>query len=405
VSVLVSCALLYARLVIVWRCTAFSVLAGLSLACSRGSTAAPAPAEAGFDASPRDATVTTTEAASDAHRADDSGDSRAPVQSGLDAGADVATPTTALVRLANWSPDAPGVDFCLAPHESSVWRGPVLSAALGAGLLGNLTIVDEQTDSGARDARADAADDGSTADGGSSESSVDDKDARAPAAGITFPRISPYVSVAPGKYDVRVVAAGATDCATPIFDERTDLPAFVAGAFTTLAAVGDLNAQGTDPAIALAAFSDDSSVPAGEMHLRFVNAIPSVTAATLVVLGIHFTPVVSAAPFGTVGVDTDAGPLDSNDYVTLAPPQDATWFIINANVNNAVLAGVYAVSIPNGNIATAVAIGGESGGSAANIGVLVCVDRPPIVAGEAARCTLLEGPGLAGPVCPSCSGG
>src|SRR6202030_1440041 len=32
----------------------------------------------------------------------------------------------ALVRVANWSPDAPGVDFCLAPHGTTAFVGPLL---------------------------------------------------------------------------------------------------------------------------------------------------------------------------------------------------------------------------------------------------------------------------------------
>src|SRR5580698_4427991 len=35
------------------------------------------------------------------------------------------TPTLAGVRLANWSADSPPVDFCLAPHGTTDFQGPL----------------------------------------------------------------------------------------------------------------------------------------------------------------------------------------------------------------------------------------------------------------------------------------
>jgi len=386
-----------------------SVLLSLSLGCSAGGAAETR--DAGDATSPRDA-------ARDAGHLDGPIDRSPEASSTRDAAPDVATPATVLVRLANWSPDAPGLDFCLAPHDSAVWRGPILAGALGSGVLGRLTVLDEsgqvdagplldaQVDAGPLldaqlDAQLDTAPD--VVDAGSPDASpAPGIDANAPRLGVTFPRISPYVAVPPGTYDVRVVAAGASDCASPLFADRTDLSAFVAGTYSTLATVGDLNDEGTDPAIALVAFSDDTRASPAPVRVRFINGIPSVTTASFVQLGIYFVPIVSDVQFGNVGVDVDGGNLDSNDYLSLAPVSDANWFVIRSDQANAVLSGIYHVGIPAGDIATVVAIGGKSGASATAIGVLVCLDRAPIVAAETAACTLYEGPGLTGPVCPSC---
>jgi hypothetical protein len=185
-----------------------------------------------------------------------------------------------------------------------------------------------------------------------------------------------------------------------LFADRTDLPAFVAGAVTTLAIVGDLFDQGTDPPIGLVRLSDDTSAPSGSARVRFINAVPSVTETSLVQAGVYFTPIVSAAQFGSLGVDTDAGVFDSNDYLTLAPVSDAIWFVIDAN-GNAVMAEVVDVEVAAGTLATVASVGGESGPSQSAIGVLICVDRTTIVAGETAACSLLEGAGSAA-VCPAC---
>lgn len=371
------------------------------LGCSPGGAAerhdagdATSPHDAAHDARTRDGALEATAA--------------------RDAAPDASNRSAVLVRLANWSPDAPGVDFCVAPRGSAVWQGPILGAALGTGVLGSLIVLDEsglvdaglspdaQADAGSPpDAQVDAPDD--ALDGARPDASpTPGIDASATRLGVTFPRVSPYVSVPPGEYDVRIVVAGASDCAAALFADRTDLPAFAAGSSTTLATVGDLTVEGTDPAIALGAFADDTGGSSAPVRARFINGIPDVTTASFVQLGIYFVPIVSNVQFGDLGVDVDGGKLDSNDYLSLAPVADANWFVIRADQANAVLSGIYHVAIPAGDLATVVAIGGKSGASATAIGVLVCLDHPPIVAAETANCTLYEGPGLTAPVCPAC---
>ncbi len=354
--------------------------------------------------------VTTADATADALRARDAGhDARrpdagrdavsAPFDAGVDAPTDAPLATVALVRLANWSPDAPGIDFCISPHGSLAWGSPVLLARLGPGSLGNLVINDAELSKDAgkppvpdagRDARVDAKESDAAPDAG-----VD--------TGVRFLRMSPYVALTPGDYDVRVVTAGSTDCSAPLLPEIDDLPALVAGAVDTLAAVGDTVDEGTDPGLSLAFLPDDTSVAASSAALRFVNAVPSVIEVTLAsgtIATATVTPYLSAVQFGGAGVDTDAGPLDANNYLSTAPITDQVWSLINANGGVTTLVTVQGAGVALGQLATVVAVGGESGPGQNDIGVLLCTDQPPIVAGETASCTLLQTAAL-----PVCGGG
>jgi hypothetical protein len=215
----------------------------------------------------------------------------------------------------------------------------------------------------------------------------------AEATGVLFPGVSPYVSLAAGEYDVRIVTAGSTDCTAPLFPDVDDLPALRAGTVDTFAAVGDTVDQGTDPSLGLSVLPDDTLVPAPSVALRFVNAVPSVIEVTFasgqISLG-SAVPYLSAAQFGNAGVDTDAGALDSNDYLVIPPMEAPVWSLINANGGTTTLVTVKGASLPAGQLATVVAIGGESGASQFDIGILVCLDTPPIVAGETASCDLLQ---------------
>jgi hypothetical protein len=393
---------------------ALAVVAG----CSSSSTNGPPSGT--HDAAP--------DAASDAHA-----DASVQHEAGSDAAPDATTeatvdanlPTVALLRLANWSPDAPGIDLCIATHGTSSWTGPLLAQALGASTaLGHVTVVDAgiTVDSGTiptHDAGTDAGigsgldaatDAVNAADAGdaSSDAFVDaghetgDADAAAPPVGVLFPGVSPYLAVTPGAYDVRVVAAGSS-CTTALVPDTDDLPVQAAGTTFTLAVVGDTTGQGSDPPAGLVALTDDTTVPASRVALRFIDAVPSVIETTFAQGTIDTAsavPYVSAAQFGGAGADTDAGSIDPNDYLTTAPITNAIWSLINANGGTTTLVAVEGASIPAGRIATVVGVGGESGPGENNIGILLCSDTPPIVAGESATCSLLEAAN--DPVCPSC---
>lgn len=360
------------------------------------------------DAAPTHSIRDAAQPMKDAHGPDVEFDGSSSTDASMsESGANAAPP---LLRLGNWSPDGPGLDLCLAPHGSSLWSGPLLASAFGTGVLGALVVVDEKGsgDGGVRldgapgiqeaggDAMADA---DSFADGGGSDAPRFEAGA---AVGVTFPRLSPYLQLEAGQYDVRVVLGGAPDCTAPVLADRTDFAPIVAGSRTTLAVVGEFAVQGTDSSAGLIAIPDDAEGLVGQARVRLINAVPSVTQVSLVDLGIHFDALVSDVPFGAVGVDTDAGLLDSNDYLATAPTTDATWFLINGNGTNTVLAGVYRVVVPAGQLTTVVAVGGASGPTGHSIGVLLCNDAPPIGPGEYAACTLIEGPGTTSPVCPRC---
>lgn len=224
-----------------------------------------------------------------------------------------APPATARVRVAHVSPGAPAVDFCLARHGTTQFTGPVLA---GAGR----------------------------------------------AAGLSYATVTRYFDVDPARYDVRLVAPGATSCAQPLagLDDFTRLPELAPGASATIAVEGTLGGLG-DAGFALRAYDDADETPPGQASLRFVHASPGtppVDAGTGG--GALFTPVFSAVAFGAAAT------------ITTAPLTDA---LISARAHGTA-ADVLAVdhtSLPAGTLATAFAIG-QIGG-AAPLRVLLCLDN------------------------------
>ncbi len=387
---------------------ALAVLAVLAvLACGSGGGA---PGDAGADAT-QEASGRETGGGQDAHRDAVHDANQDGVADALgDAGKDAAPPAAPLVRLASFSPDAPALDFCVSPHGLSLWSTPVLAGALGTMPLGTLTVVDAAiaVDAGHHGDAGHV--DAGIADGGVADATkgdADDQDAARDASpldaendgpvhavgGVSFPRVSPYVTLLPGLYDLRVVVAGSTDCSSPVLPDVLDAPRFVAGTVATLALVGDANDQGADPGLALSILDDDTTVAPSEIALRFVNAIPSVESVTLasgtVAKGTN-EAYLGVTQFGAAGADTDAGVLDSNDYLFLPPITDKIWSLINANGGTTTLVAVEGVTIPAGKLATVVGVGGESGPDELDVGILVCLDTPPIVVGETAACQVYE---------------
>jgi hypothetical protein len=104
---------------------------------------------------------------------------------------------------------------------------------------------------------------------------------------------------APGQYDARIVAAGATDCSLPIAPDATNLPPLVARRSTTLALVGSASLE-------LLAFSDDRAFPgapfAAPVALRFIHAAPALPAVDVGIGDIgDFQQLFLSVPFGTAG--------------------------------------------------------------------------------------------------------
>jgi Domain of unknown function (DUF4397) len=224
-------------------------------------------------AKPTDAAADAIEPLDAAARADAGGPTR-PFS--LDATAPVTS-----IRIANWSADAPAVDFCVAPHGTSNFQGPLLSA--GARAL--------------------------------EEAGLDD----AGGTQLGFPLVSAYLPIPPGHYDARLVAAGSTDCSARIIPDTTNLPTLRAGGTATFALVGATQPQGSEPALEIVGFIDDVDVPSG-VAMRVINAsadLPSVDFG----VGKVFQPPFLDIPFGAASEGPDASTLEAS---TEASTQEAS---------------------------------------------------------------------------------
>ena len=259
----------------------------------------------------------------------------------------------ALVRVANWSPDAPAVDFCLAPHGTTAFQGPLLGRA--SALL----------------------------------------DAAAPSLG--YPDVSAYLQVPPGQYDVRAVVAGASNCSAGIGPDLTSTPSLGIGTFATLALLG--NTQGSGGAkLQLAAFVDEG-VSSGKVALRFVNAAAAAEMGSADfgtgTAGASFKPISKSVAFGAVGAIPDAGGVDgaikadSHGYAVMSALASAT---LSAHASGATTDAVVArgVTIAAGAVVTAALLVGpgvtDDGG--ATFQLLACVDNAGTV-GVTGSCTII----------------
>lgn len=310
----------------------------------------------------RDAAVEGTsiaEAGRDATSAD-SADPRTSAEGGAgDAAADAASvgsftdataTTVALLRVANWSPDSPAIDACIAPRGTTVFQGPI-AATLAAASLGD-----------------------------------------AGAAAVSFPLVTAYIPVAPGQYDVRFVAAGAGSCAVGIARDATALAALAAGDAATVALLGELSPTGGDPGLRVVGFLDDTSSNGG-VALRVINAAPSLSLVDVGTGNVaKFKPFFLGLPFGqasgkpqALGPDATAPTVNANGYLKMQPLSGVTLSAHppNATTDTVVTTGLSAAS---GSVLTVALVGGTSAGVAARL--LECVDNAGTV-GPLSNCTVL----------------
>jgi hypothetical protein len=192
------------------------------------------------------------------------------------ASADAQPPAEAYVRLGDFSPDLASIDLCVAPHGTTEYVGPLLSTAFSA-----------PPDAGG--------------------------------AGLGFGQVSRYVATPARTVDLRIVAANATDCLSPLTPDTTGY-ALSGGSATLVAAVG------TAGALAIQPFADDVSAPLYETTVRFIDAFASVGA-----VNVGIEP--SGTFFAGVGVPQDAGaavatssdkgdsgvPINALGYVSFIP--------------------------------------------------------------------------------------
>jgi|HubBroStandDraft_6_1064221.scaffolds.fasta_scaffold57606_2 hypothetical protein len=255
------------------------------------------------------------------------------------------------VRFANWSPDAPGVDFCMAPHGSGAFVGPLV-AELAAATDAGTTFT--------------------TSDGGTLSL-------------LNFPLVSAYESVAPGQYDVRTVVAGASSCTAAIGPDATGLPALSANGLTTIALLGEDQPVGGDPGLQIQWFADDSTPSSSGIAMRFINASPALAQAD-VGKGVlpKFTPIFQGVAFGRAGTATeaqigDAAPpfVDRNGYVTTGATSNATLSVYpsgtEAEASTLPTVTSSAWSAAAGAIVTIAIVGGTSAGEPASL--LQCADN------------------------------
>jgi Domain of unknown function (DUF4397) len=335
------------------------VLAALGLlafACSSTSAGPTGPGGAGGAGATRDAGYDTLATdASDAlanTTADAAPDATPDAPPVTDAGAisdAVAPGPPALVRLGHLSPDLPPVDFCLAPHGTTDFQGP---------LLGDLRHPDGGGD-----------------------------------GAVSYGQVGAYLPVAAGRYDLRLVTAGTTSCGPAGGDaggsvspavgvpDATNLPAFAPNTNVTLLVVGDLTPAGSDAALTIEAIPDDAVLAGGAAELRAVNAVPSLPAADfgLGSFAADWLPLFTNVPFG--GIPTraadDEGTVDARGYLsvaTLAPQVMSVRASSNAITDVAV---AHSFGIDLGSIVTVFAMGGKTGDTTHPPALLVCVDNQP----------------------------
>ncbi|HUS31773.1 MAG TPA: DUF4397 domain-containing protein [Kofleriaceae bacterium] len=232
-------------------------------------------------------------------------------------------PERARIRVAHLSPDAPAVDVCLSQTGANRWQGPLL-ASLGA------------------------------------------------PTGLSYPQITTYVSVPITTYDVRVVLAGASTCATPAVADTVGI-GVAPGISATIAALGDLarenDASLSDPGFRLKAFVDDTTVDPAKAKLRFIHASPG-TPAVDVGLGTStsWSKVFANVAFSSVATNS---PMNDRGYVETAP---FTSPVSARLVGSSADALVMHVQVTAGSINTAFAIGGKSGSTTNPLRVLLCRD-------------------------------
>jgi hypothetical protein len=238
------------------------------------------------------------------------------------------------VRVAHLSPDVPAIDFCLADHGTSNFGNPVLG---GAGY----------------------------------------------AAGLSYGQVTEYLPLPAAQYDVRLVVAGATDCATPLggLADFTSLPELSAGATITIAAEG-LAEIGTSTPLTLQAYVDDSTVDAGSAKLRFIHASPGTPAVDVGTQGgALFQPLFTDVAYGAT-----AG--SANGYLETTPiPSVEISVRAHGALTDAL--SIDPAVVPAGAIVTAFAIG-EIGNTTTPLHALVCVDNAPPT-GMLAQCSVVGG--------------
>jgi len=254
-------------------------------------------------------------------------------------GGDDETPANGYLRVAHLSPDAPAVDFCIAPDGTTAFTGPVMKS-LGA------------------------------------------------TAGLAYTQVSAYATVAAGAYDVRIVAPNAANCTTSLagLPDITNLPAVPAGGYVTAAAIGLLGSTATP--FQLKAYVDEHTPPAGKVKLRFVHDSPGTPAVDVGVgQGSAFAPIfpnVSYPNFAAASATIDANGFATLDPITasVTNPVDIVARVTGTTADALVIP--VTTNVAAGTAASAFAVGLLTS-TATPLEVVLCLDNAP-ASGAYATC-------------------
>lgn len=173
-------------------------------------------------------------------------------------GPDGAATVTTTFRVAHVSPDLGAFDVCYRLATTTSWIGPLFAPS---------------TPPDAAAPPADATSDASALDGALSDARADAvaSDAAPPPIGVGFATVSRYVTVTgSGTYDVALVAASETSCAHPRALGHVTLDP---GKHATVVVMGlSRGDAGADAALAITAFTDDTTLVSGIARTRFIHA-------------------------------------------------------------------------------------------------------------------------------------
>jgi hypothetical protein len=329
-------------------------LAGFALAA-----AATACGNGDDTTSPPTASTKAPDATADGAGSDGAGGGDATSESDAAAPEDAGPPPAlAFVRVANWSSDAPAVDFCVAPHGTKNFTGP---------LVANLT------------------------------SAIDSAGViEAGAAALPFPAVSAYTLLPPATYDARLVAAGAADCSVGIIADVTNLPAITVGQAITIALIGAAHPVGAQPALEMTGFLDDT-LPPTTTSVRGINASPDLPLVDIGTLKSNkFTLLMGGIPFGGTAPppvpDSGVPTADGHGYITAGALAAATIYAASAGTTTP-SATAPAISTAAGAIVSFIVVGtsmptlNEAG--APNAQLVECVDNAGTL-GNLGSCALVS---------------
>lgn len=193
--------------------------------------------------------------------------------------------------------------------------------------------------------------------------------------GLTYEQVSDYVQVAPGQVTFRLVAAGSTDCSTPLGGVADLSIVGTAGSATTVGEFLDPTG-GTTPV--LASFTDEST--AKESNIRGINASPQTANTT----GFGTLDIEEVATFGTQdflpgipygSVSPPSTTVDTNGYVEHHPFSSGTLEVRDP-ASLSVLLTVAPFNTSTGNVYSLYIVG-ISGDLTHPMQMLVCDDTTP----------------------------